>query len=181
MRSIALVLAAAVLGLAGCDADGDDWDPDAQFAPSLRPAIGIRMTDGELRLWTGTPCRRVTHVALTFDAATDDSVRWELTSRRPRGVVLEELTVDGPNRGFRVSEPLPHGYDWTDAARVVFVADAADEVWGTSTDLDVVLDESAEHADDTYYFDEVGWLDAEGVSERNGEEFLTPCTPDPEG
>jgi hypothetical protein len=170
---------AVVLGLAACDT-GDDWSPDAQFAPSLRPAIGVRVTDGDLRLWTGTPCRRVTRAALTFDAGTDDSVTWVLTSRRERGAVLDELDMDGPNRGFTVTGPLPDGYDWSDADQVSFSADAADEVWGTNTDLDVVREGSADHAADVYYFDQVGWLDPEGVEERNGEDFLTPCTPDPD-
>jgi hypothetical protein len=180
MRSVAIGLAVVpLLGLAACDTDGDGWDPDAQFAPSLRPAIGVRVTDGDLRLWTGTPCRRVTRVTLTFDAGTGESGRWELASRKGRGVLLEKLSLDGPNRGFRVVEPLPDGYDWGDAAEVSFVADAADQPWGTDTDLDVVRDESAEHAEDVYYFDHVGWLDEAAVTERNGTDFLTPCTPDP--
>ncbi len=173
-----MVAVAAVLGLAACDT-GDDWSPDAQFAPSLRPALGVRVTDGDLRFWTGTPCRRVTRVALTFDAGTDESVSWVLGSRRARGVVLTRLSLAGSHRGFTVTEPLPEGFDWTDADRVSFSADAAGEVWGTTTDLDVVRDESDDHAADVYYFDQVGWLGHDGVAERNGEDFLTPCTPDP--
>jgi hypothetical protein len=179
VRLVAAVGVVGLLGFAACDTDGDDWDPDAQFAPSLRPAIGARVTDGDLRLWTGTPCERVTRVTLTFDAGTDESTTWVLTSRRARGVRLLGLSVEGPNRGFRVAEPLPDGYAWSDADEVSFVADAEAEVWGTSTDLDVVRDESADHADDVYYFDQVGWLDDDGVAAGNGEDFLTPCTPDP--
>jgi hypothetical protein len=171
----------ALLGPVACDTDGDEWDPDAQFAPSLRPAIGVRADDGDLLLWTGTPCRRVTRVALTFDLPGEDSARWELTSRRPGGAVLERFRLDRPPRGFRVSEQLPVGFDWEDADRVAFTGDGAGGVWGTNTDLDVIRAESADQADDDYWFDQVGWLDAEGVAEGNSEEFLTPCTPDPAG
>lgn len=174
MRALAVVGAVALLGLAACDSDGDDWDPDAQFAPSLRPAIGVRAIDGELRLWTGTRCRRVTRVAVTFGGAT-----WEITSRRPGGAVLETFRLDRPPRGFRVTEPLPADFDWEHADRLGFTGDSADGVWGTTTDLDVVRDESADHPADSFYFDQVGWLDGAGVAEGNGEEFLTPCTPDP--
>lgn len=175
---VALGVALLGLGLAACDGDGD-WDPDAQFAPSLRPAVGVRVTDGDLRVWTGTPCPRVTRVRLTFDPGADDGASWEVTSRRRGGALLETLRVDGRNPGFRVTEPLPEGYDWTTADRLSFSADAAAEVWGTSTDLAVVREGSADHAPDVYYFDHVGWLDADGVAAGNGEEFLTPCTPDP--
>jgi hypothetical protein len=52
-------------------------------------------------------------------------------------------------------------------------------VWGSRTDLDVVRDESADHADAVYHFDQVGWLDDDGVAAGSGEDFLRPCTPDP--
>jgi hypothetical protein len=40
-------------------------------------------------------------------------------------------------------------------------------------------DESADHADAVYHFDQVGWLDDDGVAAGSGEDFLRPCTPDP--
>lgn len=181
LGQLGLVGLLAVVGLTGCDTgtDGGGWDPDAQFAPSLRPAVGVRVSDGELRLWTGTPCQRVTRLTLTFDPSTGASVTWEIRSRQPDGAAVQDLRLDRPPRGFRLTKPLPVGYDWHDADRLVFAGDGADGVWGTNTELDVVRDGSADHADDVYYFDQVGWLDRAGVRERNGEEFLTPCTSDP--
>jgi hypothetical protein len=179
MRLAPALVLAAVAALAACDSD-DGWDPDAPFAPSLRPVVGVRFTDDDLRIWTGTPCAGVTRVAVRFDSGTDESTRWELTARRPGGVDLELLRLDGPNPGFRVTEALPTGFDWRQAEQVSFTADGPDVVWGTDTDLAVVRDGSSDHDEDTYYFDHIGWLDAAGVADGNGEDFITTCTPDPE-
>jgi hypothetical protein len=180
----AWVAVLALLGLAACDTgdDGysdDDWDPDAQFAPSLRPVAGVRESAGDLLIWTGAPCTRVSRVTVTFDQGGEEAATWELTARRPRDAEVEHLALHGRNPGLRTTRALPAGFDWQEAATVSLVVERRGTSWGTTTDLDVVREESDDHPTDEYYFDHVGWLDRAAVRAGDGKDFLTTCAPDP--
>ncbi|MGV9801039.1 hypothetical protein ACWDTP_23625 [Mycobacterium sp. NPDC003449] len=169
---------AAVSVTAGCDGD-DGWSPEAQFAPSLQPAFGARVTDGRLRIWTGTPCTGVTRLALTFDADRPDRADLVLTAPDADGAPLEHFTLGDPSPGLEVSEPLPHGYDWRRARTLRLVISASRDGWGSNADLGEVTDGSPHHPADTYWFQDIGWLDAAGVAEQDGKTFLTTCSSDP--
>lgn len=180
-----------MLGLfTGCrSSDDDGWHPDAQFAPSLRPAFGARVTGGELQLWTGSPCVGVTRLSVVFDLATSGSAetvwtvpRGATTSSRGAngsGVTVERFTLGMAPEGLTVSEPLSAGYDWRSAATAHLLVDGPPVTWGSSVELAEVTKNSAAHPDDTYYFQDVGWLDPAQVAAQDGKTFLTTCTPDP--
>src|SRR3981189_1277693 len=109
IRSVgAMVATAAVVVLAACHGGGDDWSPEEQFAPSLRPAFGARVTDGQLRIWTGSPCAGVTRLALTFDP---DEAELVLTAPHERPATVEHLTLGGPYPELTVADSLPAGFD----------------------------------------------------------------------
>jgi hypothetical protein len=160
-------------------------DTEAQFAPSLPPAAGFRVDDGVLKLWTGTPCRRVTGVTLIFDSGTSGSATQRWSAPRP-GVSLERMDLlsvrgsspDGADP-LRVEQPLPAGYDWTKADSIVFSVDGP-KAYGARVDVDQVLTGSARHPSASYLFGRRGWMDASDVQRENKKSFLTVCTPDPE-
>ena len=174
-RAVA-ALAVVVALLAACDG-GDDWSPDAQFAPSLRPAFGARVTDGQLRIWTGSRCFGVTRLALTFDA--DQADRAELVLTSPRGEDVEQLTVGGPYPALGIAEPLPEGFDWHNAESMRLSVYGRSDGWGSTTNLADVVTGSQHHPADTYWFQDVGWLNAADVAAQDGKTFLATCTPDP--
>ncbi|WP_024803578.1 hypothetical protein [Nocardia sp. BMG51109] len=170
-----MLAATAVLALTGaCRSDGG-WHPDAQFAPSLRPAFGARVTDGQLRIWTGSPCRDVTRLALAFGP---ERAEWVLTAPTEHPATAEHLTLGQTGPGFAVATPLPAGFDWR-TAQWVRISVYGPEAWGSYATIADVIDGSARHPDDTYLFQDVGWLDTAGVATGNGKTFLTTCTPDP--
>ena len=51
--------------------------------------------------------------------------------------------------------------------------------WGSKTHIAEIVKGSAEHPDDTYWFQDVGWLDPAEVAAQDGKTFLATCTPDP--
>lgn len=176
-RAGALAAATVVVALlAACDR-GDDWSPDAQFAPSLRPAFGARVTDGQLRIWTGSRCVGVTRLSLTFDA--DQADRAELVLTSPRGQDVEHLTVGGRYPALEIAEPLPEGFDWHDAESMRLSVYGSPDGWGSSTNLTEVITGSEHHPADTYWFQDVGWLSAAECAAQDGKTFLATCTPDP--
>jgi hypothetical protein len=181
-----------LIGLTGCD----PFRPN-QLAPSLPVAYGVRVTNGKLRIWTGSPCLAATKVKLTFNA--DHDTRADLTLRTPLatqkieppagttrndigpdpGVDVEYLTIGGPYSGFDVVEALPQGFDWRTAKTLLMYLDGPNASWGASGDLSEAITGSAQHPDDTYWFQGVGWLNPAGVTARDGKDFLALCTPDP--
>lgn len=171
-----MVVATAVFALvAGCHG-GDAWNPEAQVAPSLRPAFGARVTDGQLQIWTGSPCVGVTRLALTFEP---DRTELVLTAPTERPATVEHVTLGGPYPGLKVSEPLPEGFDWrnTDSVRISVYGDG--DSWGSYANIADVVEGSEQHPNDTYLFEGVGWLDAAEVAAQDGKTFLATCTPDP--
>jgi hypothetical protein len=160
-------------------------DTRSQFEPSLPPAAGFRVTDGVLKLWTGTPCSGVIRLTLIFDVGTQESAEQVWTAPQP-GVTLEHmdlLTTSGgsaPDTGgpLHVQKPLPPDYDWTTARWINFSVDGP-KAFGARVDVARVLRESAEHPSGSYLFGERGWMDASDVQRENQKSFLTVCTPDP--
>jgi hypothetical protein len=172
------VLAAATLVaalLAACDG-GDDWSSDAQFAPSLRPAFGARVTDGQLRIWTGSRCHGVTRLALTFEPERAELV---LTAPRERPATVEHLTLGGPYPGLEISEPLPERFDWRRAESVRISVYGDSDSWGSYATIADVVEGSDQHPNNAYLFEGVGWLNAADVAAQDGKTFLATCTPDP--
>ena len=175
-RRAAAVLLAFVTVLALCDCD--PFNRSSPLTASLPLTFGARVTDGELRIWTGTPCAGVTRFALTFgEAGAPELV---LTSALKWGVEVDRITLGGPYpAGLQVATPLPVGFDWRTARSVRLSLNATFMGGGTETALADVVDGSAQHPDDSYFFTGFGWLDAADVAARDGKKFLTPCTPDP--
>ncbi|OHU58570.1 hypothetical protein BKG83_00770 [Mycobacteroides chelonae] len=161
----------------GCRNDG--WNPEAPFAPSLRPAFGARVTDGQLRIWTGSPCANTVRVSVYFEPSRAELV---LTSNAKTGTDLEYITIGGQYPGLSIKESLPMGFDWRDETRASLSVGGATERsngWGSSTDIAEFINESAQHSLDTYWFQDVGWLNPAEVAAKDGRDFLATCTPDP--
>jgi hypothetical protein len=174
------VLAAATLVvalLAACDG-GDGWNPDAQFAPSLRPAFGARVTDGRLQIWTGSRCHDVTRLAFAFEP---DPAELVLTAPAERPATVEYLMLGGPYPGFDVSDPLPEGFDWRNAESMRISVYGGGDSWGSYVDIADVVEGSDQHPKNTYFFEGVGWLNPAEVEAQDGKTFLATCTSDPFG
>jgi len=148
----------------------------APWAPSLQPAFGARVTDGKLQIWTGTRCAGVTRVALSFELSGAALV---LLARSEDGVEIEHLTLGGPYpAALDISEPLPADFG-RDQKSMSLSVHGGSGGWGTVADLDQVMKESAQHPADTYWFQDVGWLDPAVVAAQDGKAFLATCTADP--
>jgi len=168
-RVIALVL--TMLGTSGCMLFG----PDPQAA-SLPPVFGARVTDGQLRIWTGTPCAEVSRVTIYFSPG---GAKLVLEPPAGRWADVEYLTLDGAYPQLNVAAPLPAGFDWRTSEEVDLWLDSPKGAGSTPAKLAEIVDGSDEHPDDTYYFQGIGWLNAAQVAEQNGKSLLTVCTPDP--
>lgn len=164
----ALLTAGAV---AGCGLTGPDPE-----ATSLPPVFGARVTDGQLRLWTGTPCTQVSRVVVLF---SPDGGRLTLEPPDGRRTDIEFLTVGGPYPGLDVVEPLPVGFDWRTSQEVTLIVDAPQAVGATPAGLAEIAGSSAAHPEDTFYFEGIGWRNPAQVATENRTSLLTVCTPDP--
>ncbi|SEH61791.1 hypothetical protein SAMN04489835_2077 [Mycolicibacterium rutilum] len=172
IRLVLVIL--AVFGVSGCLVPSAPV-PDE---PSLPVVFGARVTDGQLRLWTGTPCRRVEQVMVRFSPGPGG--RLQLTAPPDRATEFEFLTLDGPYPGgLAVTEPLADGFDWRAAKTVSLTVEPSEGAGTTAADIAEIVDGSAQHPDDSYYFEGVGWLNPEQVTEQNGKSLLTICTTDP--
>lgn len=179
VRTVIAVIAAFVALVPGCRSN--NWEQTAPFAPSLRPAFGVRVTDGNLQFWLGTSCSAVTNVLFTFDPYKGDEARLELAPAPGFAPDIDRLTLGGPYRGLTVSTPLPAGFDWRSANEVMLgVHTLGEDGWGSTSQLSEVVKGSAEHTADFYWFQDVGWLNPAEVAAQNGKTFLTTCTPDPQ-
>lgn len=184
-RRLLTPLLAGLLALgfaAGCErtkdvVPGDDWHPDAQFAPSLRPAFGVRVTDGELRFWTGSACGGVTRLGVNLDVGKDSRAEAVFVAGAG-GATVEQFTLDAAPAGMTVKSALPTGYDVTKASTAELSVYGPPATWGSSVNLAQVRTDSAAHPSDTYYFQDVGWMNAAQVTAQNGKTFLATCTPD---
>ena len=178
-RSTTAIGVLAAMGVLAACHSGNDFDPPAQFAPSLRPAFGARVDDGQLRIWTGSPCVGVTRLAVVFDLAEQDTAQSVLTSTAKMGATVDRFTVGTAPAGMSVKTPLPAGYDWQSATSATLTLSGPPATWGSKVQLAEVKSGSATHPDDTYYFQDVGWLDAAQVKQQDGTSFLATCTADP--
>jgi hypothetical protein len=174
MRRVAAVIAMIVALVAGCGQDS--WEQTAPFAPSLRPAFGARVTDGDLQIWTGSPCPGATAFSLYFEPG---EVELELRAPGNAAFDAEHLTVGGPYPGLQATKPLPADFDWRSADSVRISVYGGDGGWGSTAQIAEVIDGSADHPNDTYWFQDVGWLNPAQVAEQDGKTFLATCTDDP--
>ena len=167
-----LTVLAAVAVLAACDPLG---------RPSLESAFGARVLDGKLHIWTGSTCHDVIEFGLTFDPYKQDA-RAELLMKAPNdvGVDVEYFTLGDQVPGLKLTQPLPPNFDWRSAESVrITVHGNKTGGWGDTTELAEVIKNSAEHPDDTYWFQGVGWLNPDEVKKQDGKTFLATCTPSP--
>ncbi|MEO6794978.1 MAG: hypothetical protein ABI253_07775 [Mycobacterium sp.] len=178
IRRVGVLLALVSALLTGCRTD-NSWHPSAPFAPSLRPAFGARVTDGQLRIWTGSPCVGI-RFALTFDPSHTELL---LTSVTEQGAEVEYLTLGGPYPpGWALAGPLPAGFDWRSEASMrisIYGGSYNFGGWGSRTDLATVIGESGQQPADTYWFQDVGWLNPAEVVAQDAKTFLATCTHDP--
>lgn len=181
-----LLIILAVVPLAACESHHGRSPFETSLPSSV---VGLRVTDGTLRVWTGSPCEGTTQVRVQFTAQDENTAT--LTLNTPTyapgltpGVEFEYFTLDGPYPGFTVEQALPSRFDWRTAQRLVFDVAGPPVARGVSgLDFVPVATEIAEHSDEhpenTYFFPDFGWLSPDQVAARNGTEFLTVCTPDP--
>lgn len=174
LLAMACGVAAAAVLVSACDPLG---------RPSLEPAFGARIVDGQLAIWTGSVCHDVIQLGLTFDPNKQDS-RAELMMTAPGnvGVDVDHFILGQPVPGLQVTGPLPPDFDWRSAESVRIAVVGAGEKggWGSTTQLAEVRDHSGEHPDDTYWFQSVGWLNPGEVAAQDGKKFLATCTDSPE-
>jgi hypothetical protein len=154
--------------------DKHDWK-HVQGGPSLRPAFGARVTDGQLQIWMGSRCDHAREVNLEFGPGKT----LVLSAPEHHWASVDRLTVGGPHPGLRVTEPLPDEFDWRTAQKLTIWINGDPGSLGAQTDLAVVREESVKHPDDTYWFQDVGWLNPAQVAEEDAKTFLALCTPDP--
>lgn len=187
MRRLFCVLAlmAVVLPLSACWAFRGD-----QFATSLPSSqFGLRVTDGQLQIWTGSACEGTRHVNVGFSSLDGSDNQLQIFTPSVEegltpGVELEYLNLGGPYPGFSVKSSLPPGFDWRTAQLFSFDVvgpPVARGIGGVNFPpiATEISEHSAEHPEDTYYFPRFGWLNPDEVAAKDGKEFLTVCTPDP--
>ncbi len=170
------VLIVAATAIASC---GLFNDLEQDFSPSLPQAYGARMTEGELHVWTGSRCTDTKKVVFSFDPQgirfileSDNFIR---TTNKKVGTDVEYMTL-GPNPGWTVIQPLPPGFDWRTAKSFRFLGAGLGE---EAVDIATIVEESAQHPPDTYWFQGIGWLSPADVAAKDGKTFLAACTPDP--
>ena len=173
-RTVALILSAVALASCGLFSDLEQ-----DFSPSLPQAYGARMTDGELRVWTGSRCTEIKQLAFFFHPhgvelllTSNNFIR---TTNKEAGTDVEYLTL-GPNPGWTITEPLPAGFDWKTAKSFRLAGAGVGE---KAVDIATIVEESALHPIDTYWFQGIGWLSPADVAAKDGKTFLAACTPDP--
>ncbi|MCT7657864.1 hypothetical protein [Mycobacterium deserti] len=171
MVAVVLAIAVAFFGIRACQ--NLNRDP---HAASLPPAFGVRITDGELRIWTGAPCRKVNRVTVNFSS---ENARLVLMPPPGEWAVVEYFNLNGPYPGLNVVEQLPDGFDWRASQTIDLWMDAGEGAGSTPSNIAEIVDGSAQHPDDTFWFQGVGWLGPADVKAQDGKTFLSTCTPDP--
>ncbi|WKG02293.1 hypothetical protein [Mycolicibacterium sp. HK-90] len=190
MRRLFCVLAGVglAMALAGCES----YHGKSPFETTLPSAkFGLRVNDGQLRLWTGSPCEGTTQVVLRLDThgSGADEVRLNTPSYMDEdgltpGVEFEYFTLGGPHPGFIVKESLRPGFDWREAEFLDLEIAGPPYARGIGAlrfapIASEIIRNSVEHPEDTYYFHGLGWLNPDEVAAKDGKEFVALCTPDP--
>ena len=174
IRRVAALLVAlvALLAASGCH---EIQNPGIRSLPLV---FGARVTTGQLKVWTGEPCLGVTRFGLIFEG--DTRAELELQASADQGVQVDHVTLGGPYPpGLEITKPLPAGFDWHTAKSIRISITASIEGGGTAMDMAEIVNGSAEHPDDTYWFGEAGWLNPTELAAKDGKTLLTPCMPDP--
>jgi hypothetical protein len=173
---LAMTAVTTLVAATGCDSWGREGYDPPPGAPSLLPAWGARETNGQLRIWLGTPCSGITEIALTHGFAGPELV---LVSTDPAGANVEHLTLGGPYPGLRAIAEWPAGTDWRSADQLLLQTDGVGAHFGASSKVSDIVAGSSSHAEDTYWFEGLGWLTPADVAAQNGKTFATFCTPNP--
>lgn len=180
-----LAIAAIAVSLGGCESQRGR-NPYETSLPSSK--FGFRVTNGQLRIWTGSPCEGTTEIVVKVRGPGSDEATLQIYTPTYEpgltpGIEFEHLTLGGPYPGFNVMTPLPPGFDWRKAEYFQIDVGGPPVSRGLGRNFAPIATEiivhSAEHPENTYYFPDVGWLDPAEVAAKNGNEFLTVCTPDP--
>ncbi|MBS9533422.1 hypothetical protein KIH27_07435 [Mycobacterium sp. M1] len=101
-----------------------------------------------------------------------------MSSQAEGGTEIEHFTLGGPYpAGLQVSQPLPEGFDWRAEKSMHLSLTGGSSQWGPMTDLAEVIKGSGQHPPDTYWFQDVGWLNPANVAAQDGKTFLGLCTP----
>jgi hypothetical protein len=146
--------------------------PDPAKQESKEPVVGVRVTDDQLRFWTGAPCPFDSGVVLTFQPGQAELILTKTAA--PRSDV-EFLTLGGPYPEFTVTHPLPADFNWRTAKSVLLRVDSDGLLWSRTTNLTTPIAESAQHPEDTYYFQDIGWLNPADIADRDRRDFHTIC------
>ncbi|OCB54810.1 hypothetical protein A5722_19175 [Mycobacterium vulneris] len=173
MRSALAVLLSLLvaMGFSACRTGDRPWS-DAPFAAPTRPAFGARVTDGKLEIWVPPGCVGVRSVEVGFGfgpklVLTDSSGT----------ATLDRLTVGGPYPGLTVTEAPPPDFDWRTEEYLFLNVQSTPGGYPATARMAEVVAGSNSHPADTFFFDGVGWLDPEGVAQKEGKEFEGVCTP----
>ncbi|MFI9504769.1 hypothetical protein [Nocardia sp. NPDC052566] len=167
MRRIAILVAVAAL-LTSC---GIFSQYEQDRSPGLPRALGARVTAGELRIWMGARCFGSTHLTFLFHPSETSVL---LVADNGDETEFEYVTL-GLNPGWTISKPLPAGFDWTKEKRFTFSGSGQ----GGHSDIETIMKDSAAHPDDTYWFEDVGWLNPVDLAAKDGKTFLAACSPNP--
>lgn len=167
-RAAVLVAIAAVL--TSCGIFGKD---QVDLQPGLPDAFGARITDGELRIWTGSRCMGAERAVVAFEPSHSALILVPASGARTD---IEYLTV-GPNPGWEIAKPLPTGFEWRNERKLYLTQ--IDTGSGVAADIETIVRDSAAHPADTYWFQGVGWLNPADVAARDGKTFRSFCSPHP--
>ena len=168
------VALAVALALTACDDHNENGMIKAPGAPTFPSAWGARVTDGQLKIWTGRRCERVRKIVVGHDLGGPDL---ELRPTSAGGASVEYLTLGGPYPDLEVVEDWPAGTDWRTADVLTLQVDSPAAFAGSETKVSEIVDGSASHPADTYWFQGFGWLNPAEVAARDGKDFATMCTP----
>ena len=181
MKSMKLILLIAlVTGLDGCALlfgpirMGPTVYP-APPSPQFPVVIGARVDADHLIVSTGRACPSGTQIGIYFGGSKGNWATIKVTTKTE----VNEINTDDPPDTVVVTAPLQPASAWYDSIMTVVNYFPDQQFgWTATTDLSGLVDASAQHADDEYYFgDKFGWMTSAQVVARDGVDLLTVCTP----
>lgn len=163
-RTVLIAVAGLVLATGACD---------PAFETPLPSVVGARVVDGQLELFTGTPCADVTEVEVRLDpGAREVLATVVMTAMQP--TELDRFRIDEAPTGFRATAPLPAGVSWSDADGADLRVTTTDGDRSASVDL-AELREQDEHPGD--YLVGTRWLSEDEVLDGDGGDYALLCSP----